>query len=184
MKPELTGCKLCDTCVRVLHVLLLVVITPAAPLTRSFACRVLSVQTPTPLPDALRGEQYAFVTMPVSEFRQGNINDDNVGVGRWAIEAWDVGKLGGGDSLGPGRRQYRLFCFVAPALLPCLSLDPTCSRLGECCFYCLSPWFSGSQSLLAACLPMTAISFGVPTLRGVVVATPTYLPIHEHVEPS
>ena len=39
-------------------------------------------QTPTPLPDALRGEQYAFVGMPVSEFRQGNINDDNVGVGR------------------------------------------------------------------------------------------------------
>ncbi|CAM9498434.1 unnamed protein product [Laminaria digitata] len=40
------------------------------------------IRTPTPLPDALRGEQYAFVGMPVSEFRQGNINDDNVGVGR------------------------------------------------------------------------------------------------------
>ncbi|CAN0265334.1 unnamed protein product [Ectocarpus sp. 6 AP-2014] len=40
------------------------------------------IRTPTPLPDALRGEQYAFVTMPVSEFRQGNINDENVGVGR------------------------------------------------------------------------------------------------------
>ena len=40
------------------------------------------MQTPTPLPDALRGEQYAFVGMPVSEFRQGNINEDNVGVGR------------------------------------------------------------------------------------------------------
>ncbi|CAM9105627.1 unnamed protein product [Pylaiella littoralis] len=40
------------------------------------------IRTPTPLPDALRGEQYAFVTMPVSEFREGNINEDNVGVGR------------------------------------------------------------------------------------------------------
>lgn len=39
-------------------------------------------QTPTPLPDALRGEQYAFVGMPVSEFRKGNINDENIGVGR------------------------------------------------------------------------------------------------------
>lgn len=39
-------------------------------------------QTPTALPDALRGEQYAFVGMPISEFRNENINYDNVGVGR------------------------------------------------------------------------------------------------------
>lgn len=52
------------------------------PSTRLIRLPRVSAQTPTPLPDALRGEQYAFVTMPVSEFRQGNINDDNVGVGR------------------------------------------------------------------------------------------------------
>ncbi|CAM9671023.1 unnamed protein product, partial [Sphacelaria rigidula] len=40
------------------------------------------VQTPKALPDALRGEQYAFVTLPVSEFRNGNINTENVGIGR------------------------------------------------------------------------------------------------------
>lgn len=39
-------------------------------------------KTPAPLPDALRGEQYAFVGMPVAEFRRGNINGDNIGVGR------------------------------------------------------------------------------------------------------
>lgn len=54
---------------------LLIVYLHPAPLTL--------LQTPTPLPDALRGEQYAFVGMPVSEFRKGNINDENVGVGRY-----------------------------------------------------------------------------------------------------
>jgi RNA-binding protein Tab2/Atab2 len=35
------------------------------------------------LPDALRGEQYAFVALPVSEFRKGgSIDNDNVGLGR------------------------------------------------------------------------------------------------------
>ncbi|CAM9140179.1 unnamed protein product [Discosporangium mesarthrocarpum] len=40
------------------------------------------IRTPSPLPDALRGEQYAFVSLPISEFRKGNINEENIGVGR------------------------------------------------------------------------------------------------------
>jgi len=37
---------------------------------------------PEKLPDALRGEKYAFVTLPLSEFLEGNVNEENVGTGR------------------------------------------------------------------------------------------------------
>lgn len=37
---------------------------------------------PEKLPDALRGEQYAFVTLPLSELVDGNVNSENVGPGR------------------------------------------------------------------------------------------------------
>ena len=41
------------------------------------------IRTPSKLPDALRGEKYAFVALPVSEFRKnGSINQDNIGLGR------------------------------------------------------------------------------------------------------
>lgn len=41
------------------------------------------VRTPLKLPDALRGEKYAFVGLPVAEFmKDGSINDDNIGVGK------------------------------------------------------------------------------------------------------
>jgi len=40
------------------------------------------LEFPEKLPDALRGEQYAFVTLPLSEFLEGNVNDENVGAGR------------------------------------------------------------------------------------------------------
>jgi len=43
----------------------------------------LDVRTPVKLPDALRGEKYAFVALPLAEFRPGgDISRDNVGVGR------------------------------------------------------------------------------------------------------
>ena len=43
----------------------------------------LNVRTPVKLPDALRGEKYAFVALPVAEFKKGgSINQDNIGVGR------------------------------------------------------------------------------------------------------
>lgn len=43
----------------------------------------LNVKTPVKLPDALRGEQYAFVALPVAEFLPGgDVNDENIGVGR------------------------------------------------------------------------------------------------------
>jgi len=43
----------------------------------------LDVRTPVKLPDALRGEKYAFVALPVAEFLEGGgITDENIGVGR------------------------------------------------------------------------------------------------------
>ncbi|KAG5189744.1 hypothetical protein JKP88DRAFT_197491 [Tribonema minus] len=41
------------------------------------------IRTPSRLPDALRGDKYAFVALPVSEFRKGgSIDDSNIGLGR------------------------------------------------------------------------------------------------------
>ncbi|GAX18017.1 hypothetical protein FisN_18Hh230 [Fistulifera solaris] len=43
----------------------------------------LNVQTPVKLPDSLRGERYAFVSLPLAEFLPGGgVNDDTIGVGR------------------------------------------------------------------------------------------------------
>lgn len=43
----------------------------------------LDVRTPVKLPDALRGEKYAFVALPLAEFLPGgDVNESNVGVGR------------------------------------------------------------------------------------------------------
>jgi RNA-binding protein Tab2/Atab2 len=43
----------------------------------------LDVRTPIKLPDALRGEKYAFVALPLAEFKQGgSINESNIGMGR------------------------------------------------------------------------------------------------------
>lgn len=43
----------------------------------------LDVRTPIKLPDALRGEKYAFVALPVAEFMEnGGVSSDNIGIGR------------------------------------------------------------------------------------------------------
>lgn len=43
----------------------------------------MDVRTPVKLPDALRGEQYAFVALPLAEFLPGgDINSENIGVGK------------------------------------------------------------------------------------------------------
>ena len=43
----------------------------------------LDVRTPIKLPDALRGEKYAFVALPVQEFLPGGgVSPENIGVGR------------------------------------------------------------------------------------------------------
>jgi hypothetical protein len=43
----------------------------------------LDIRTPVKLPDALRGERYAFVMLPLSEFREGgDITGENIGVGK------------------------------------------------------------------------------------------------------
>jgi len=42
----------------------------------------LDIRTPVKLPDALRGEKYAFVSLPMSEFLEGGgVNEENIGVG-------------------------------------------------------------------------------------------------------
>lgn len=49
----------------------------------STAPSFLDVRTPIKLPDALRGEKYAFVALPVNEFLPGGgVSADNIGVGR------------------------------------------------------------------------------------------------------
>eukprot|EP00594_Rhizosolenia_setigera_P017196 CAMPEP_0178962492 /NCGR_PEP_ID=MMETSP0789-20121207/14397_1 /TAXON_ID=3005 /ORGANISM="Rhizosolenia setigera, Strain CCMP 1694" /LENGTH=367 /DNA_ID=CAMNT_0020646653 /DNA_START=226 /DNA_END=1329 /DNA_ORIENTATION=+ len=49
----------------------------------AFGNAFLDVRTPVKLPDALRGEKYAFVSLPLAEFLPGgDINRDNIGVGR------------------------------------------------------------------------------------------------------
>jgi len=43
----------------------------------------LNVRTPVKMPDALRGEKYAFVALPLAEFMPGgSITEENIGVGR------------------------------------------------------------------------------------------------------
>lgn len=43
----------------------------------------LNVRTPVKLPDALRGEKYAFVSLPLAEFMpDGGVNSETAGVGR------------------------------------------------------------------------------------------------------
>ena len=43
----------------------------------------LNVRTPVKMPDALRGEKYAFVALPLAEFMSGgSITEENIGVGR------------------------------------------------------------------------------------------------------
>lgn len=46
----------------------------------------LDIRTAVKLPDALRGEKYAFVGLPLAEFMKGgSINADNIGVGRLCL---------------------------------------------------------------------------------------------------
>lgn len=42
----------------------------------------LDIRTAVKLPDALRGEKYAFVGLPLAEFSQGGVSTENIGVGR------------------------------------------------------------------------------------------------------
>ena len=51
----------------------------------------LDVRTPVKLPDALRGEKYAFVALPLAEFLPGGgVTSDTVGVGRLCALPADV----------------------------------------------------------------------------------------------
>ena len=49
---------------------------------RGIGATFLDIRTAVKLPDALRGEKYAFVGLPLSEFIQGGgVSIENVGVG-------------------------------------------------------------------------------------------------------
>lgn len=51
----------------------------------------LDVRTPVKLPDALRGEKYAFVALPVAEFMEGgSVDATNIGVGRLCSVPRDI----------------------------------------------------------------------------------------------
>jgi hypothetical protein len=51
--------------------------------TSSSTTSFLNIRTPIKLPDSLRGESYAFVGLPVAEFRSGGgVSSDNIGVGQ------------------------------------------------------------------------------------------------------
>jgi len=61
---------------------------------------LLAIKTPVKMPDALRGEQYAFVQLPLAEFREGGgVTSENVGVGKlcpcddedWAADSFVPG---------------------------------------------------------------------------------------------
>jgi RNA-binding protein Tab2/Atab2 len=54
-----------------------------ASMTASSVPSFLDVRTPIRMPDSLRGEQYAFVSLPWAEFMPGGgVTTDNIGVGR------------------------------------------------------------------------------------------------------
>lgn len=42
----------------------------------------LDIETPSRLPDVLRADQFAFVSLPLSEFLDDGVNDNNIGVGK------------------------------------------------------------------------------------------------------
>eukprot|EP00522_Entomoneis_paludosa_P006475 CAMPEP_0172453568 /NCGR_PEP_ID=MMETSP1065-20121228/10825_1 /TAXON_ID=265537 /ORGANISM="Amphiprora paludosa, Strain CCMP125" /LENGTH=364 /DNA_ID=CAMNT_0013205753 /DNA_START=134 /DNA_END=1228 /DNA_ORIENTATION=- len=57
----------------------------------SSAPSFLDVRTPVKLPDALRGEKYAFVSLPVAEFLPGGgVNADTAGLGRLCAMPADI----------------------------------------------------------------------------------------------
>ncbi|KAL7569905.1 hypothetical protein ACA910_008569 [Epithemia clementina (nom. ined.)] len=57
----------------------------------SSAPSFLDVRTPVKLPDALRGEKYAFVALPVAEFLPGGgVNSETVGQGRLCAVPSDI----------------------------------------------------------------------------------------------
>jgi len=63
----------------------------------------LDVRTPIKLPDALRGEKYAFVSLPLAEFKKGGgITRDNVGVGRLCPVDGEFGERFPADSFVQG----------------------------------------------------------------------------------
>jgi len=85
----------------------------------------LDVRTPVKLPDALRGEQYAFVSLPLAEFLPGgDITEDNVGVGRLC----PVDTTIPGDTFVQGvviltRRAKALASWLSGTEVVCLSCD-------------------------------------------------------------
>ena len=87
--------------------------------------------TPARLPEGLRGEQYAFVTLPLAELRAGGgITQENVGVGKLINVRDDLPP----DALLPGvailtRRSDALAMSLASTELSAVRADPTQRQL-------------------------------------------------------
>jgi hypothetical protein len=63
----------------------------------------LDVRTPIKLPDALRGEKYAFVALPIQEFLPGGgVTPDNIGVGRLCQLPADIAENVAADTFVQG----------------------------------------------------------------------------------
>lgn len=89
----------------------------------------LNVRTPVKLPDALRGEQYAFVALPLAEFLPGGgVNEDTIGVGRLCPLPASIRELPAGDTFVQGlvlltRRANAMATWLAGAEVVALQAD-------------------------------------------------------------
>jgi len=89
----------------------------------------LNVRTPVKLPDALRGEQYAFVALPLAEFLpSGGVNSETIGVGRLCPLPQSIEKLPAGDTFVQGvvlltRRAKAMATWLAGTEVVALQAD-------------------------------------------------------------
>ena len=89
----------------------------------------LNVRTPVKLPDALRGEQYAFVALPLAEFLPGGgVNAHTIGVGQLCPLPKSVAELPAGDTFVQGivlltRRANAMATWLAGAEVVALQAD-------------------------------------------------------------
>ena len=96
--------------------------------------RMTAPTTPARLPEALRGEQYAFVTLPVAEVQAGGgVTEDNVGVGKMINVKSD---------LDPGAMLPGVAILTRRADALAMSLGVDGARVRACRFDASGNWFS------------------------------------------
>jgi hypothetical protein len=89
----------------------------------------LNVRTAVKLPDALRGEQYAFVALPLAEFLPGGgVNKETIGIGRLCPLPASIGAVPAGDTFVQGvvlmtRRAKAMATWLAGTEVVALQAD-------------------------------------------------------------